>query len=803
MSSKQPEKFLKNNGLEKLNERLEITEKIADRLGEIGPRDFRGKIGETEYQTVVDLAANLTGQRLPGVNILNQGFDPSKVRLLVFDLDGTLYNTKALYEEYNKRVLEQLEKELGELRLGDKNAAKSAMKKARQDLEKANKGGWGPSIGRTYDNDNDLILEVCEGRVESAYRWGGGELSEEEIQELYPGDVEHDFQHKISIGDPWWPVQAIACHHLGEMKRKKTSEQVISSTEKDRRDVERMMTDTRIKFSREHLGRIYPETIAYASEHPEKFMIERNEELIRFLQGFREGQDCRVIVATNSNKENAESRLMDLGIQDLVDEVVPDAGKPGKSRELFRSIKEKYTLGDGEGLSIGDNVPNELDPAKKEGFQTAQINTFPGQRMTGVDVMLDNLDALYTTLGPDFGKQKLLPKKFDVDAVVFDLDDTLQAFIDMKLEACKTVTKAMIQAGLSFWPPKGKDKYVDGLKTEEDFEKKFMEFKEGKTGLVFSLKDGDPKTLSTGLKKLGLLSGDEHVDSLERDRSIDGEWTVLIEGGESTRKLVISHDEESGEIRIHENTIKGNRLGGDRKLLAKQDPSDASKLDVYWKSVEKTDSEFMDMYASERRLEDHWMKLFDMYLVNLESRSVFNDFVREVMPEADGHRVARLVAAGVNAYVGTKYDLLKPYAGVHETLGRLRDKGKKLAVLTDAPRGNAYNRLDEMGLVEYFDVIVTRDDTGKTKGEGPEPFLEVLSELGIDAGRTVFVGDWVKRDVWGAQRIKGEKGRMKAVLTMQKPKHGLTDKSMWTKPPEESGADAVIRDIRELDRMIE
>lgn len=103
------------------------------------------------------------------------------------------------------------------------------------------------------------------------------------------------------------------------------------------------------------------------------------------------------------------------------------------------------------------------------------------------------------------------------------------------------------------------------------------------------------------------------------------------------------------------------------------------------------------------------------------------------------------------------YDEIKlrhidPYPGVRETLVELKNKGLMLAVVTDALNGHAMDRLQKSDLLDYFDVVVTGDMTGKKKPE-PDPIRLALERLAVDAGEAILVGDSLKRDIEAGRRL--------------------------------------------------
>jgi HAD superfamily hydrolase (TIGR01662 family) len=101
-------------------------------------------------------------------------------------------------------------------------------------------------------------------------------------------------------------------------------------------------------------------------------------------------------------------------------------------------------------------------------------------------------------------------------------------------------------------------------------------------------------------------------------------------------------------------------------------------------------------------------------------------------------------------YDSTKLDLIRPYDGVEPMLMSLREMGVKIALVTNARRANAAIRMERTRLRQYFDVVVTADDTERVK---PDPrHLEVaLSLLGVGPEEALFVGDSIQRDIKAAK----------------------------------------------------
>ena len=144
--------------------------------------------------------------------------------------------------------------------------------------------------------------------------------------------------------------------------------------------------------------------------------------------------------------------------------------------------------------------------------------------------------------------------------------------------------------------------------------------------------------------------------------------------------------------------------------------------------------------------------LYEIYWKHgIEHGKIFQKFLRK----AEGKIDYRILAAGIVAYRRAQAGMLEPYSMVLPTLIKLRERGLKLAIISDAPRLNAWIRLVEMKLSYFFDVVVTFDDTGKRKPHRA-PFEAALKKIKVRPEECLMVGDWPERDIKGA-RLMGFK----------------------------------------------
>lgn len=177
-------------------------------------------------------------------------------------------------------------------------------------------------------------------------------------------------------------------------------------------------------------------------------------------------------------------------------------------------------------------------------------------------------------------------------------------------------------------------------------------------------------------------------------------------------------------------------------------------------------------------------KIYEIYKdKGIEYQQVFDKFLEQEL----GAINYKIHAAGIVGYRRAREGTLVSYPHVNMAIVELLKRGLKLAVVSDAPKLQAWLRLCSLGLHNYFDIVVAFEDTSKRKPD-PAPFQKALSLLQMKAEETVMVGDWAERDIAGAKFLG-----MKTVLA----RYGDTIGS------EKSEADYEIDDILELVRIVD
>jgi putative hydrolase of the HAD superfamily len=172
-------------------------------------------------------------------------------------------------------------------------------------------------------------------------------------------------------------------------------------------------------------------------------------------------------------------------------------------------------------------------------------------------------------------------------------------------------------------------------------------------------------------------------------------------------------------------------------------------------------------------------RIFEIYSERgIEFQEVFDQMLSECFGAID----PKWLAAGIVAYRRAREAALELYPHVKYALTELLRRGLRLAVISDAPRNQAWLRLCYLDLHHIFDPVITYEDTGQRKPL-PGPFERALELLQLKPQEVLMVGDWPERDMVGAKRLG-----IKTVFA----RYGDTFDT------KESGADYDIDDLGEL-----
>lgn len=96
--------------------------------------------------------------------------------------------------------------------------------------------------------------------------------------------------------------------------------------------------------------------------------------------------------------------------------------------------------------------------------------------------------------------------------------------------------------------------------------------------------------------------------------------------------------------------------------------------------------------------------------------------------------------------ISKRFNAVRPYRGVREAIGALRDRGFLVAVLSDLP---PQEKIAALGLADLFDHILCAEDSGVLKPH-PRAFSDMLESLCLTPEETLYVGNNGSYDIAGA-----------------------------------------------------
>ena len=91
-------------------------------------------------------------------------------------------------------------------------------------------------------------------------------------------------------------------------------------------------------------------------------------------------------------------------------------------------------------------------------------------------------------------------------------------------------------------------------------------------------------------------------------------------------------------------------------------------------------------------------------------------------------------------YYKSHHNIAKLYPGMKEILGMLKDKKILLSIFTGKGRKSSIITLEELGILNYFDMIVTGDEVTDHK-PAPEGIISFLKEYNLKNDEVLMIGD--------------------------------------------------------------
>ena len=87
-----------------------------------------------------------------------------------------------------------------------------------------------------------------------------------------------------------------------------------------------------------------------------------------------------------------------------------------------------------------------------------------------------------------------------------------------------------------------------------------------------------------------------------------------------------------------------------------------------------------------------------------------------------------------------EYEGIKPFPYLRDLLSILKDRGRKVAIVSSTDRAHLEAALSRMGLSVFIDTIISGSDV-QNKKPSPEPYLKGLEALSVDKQDAVVIED--------------------------------------------------------------
>lgn len=129
---------------------------------------------------------------------------------------------------------------------------------------------------------------------------------------------------------------------------------------------------------------------------------------------------------------------------------------------------------------------------------------------------------------------------------------------------------------------------------------------------------------------------------------------------------------------------------------------------------------------------------------NIEDKTIYSFFGEPLDYTLDRYKsfdTTENLVKCYRAYNEREHDLLiEEFPTVKETLDKMKEKGYKLAIVTSKNRKMATRSLKALDLYDYFDLLVTPEDTLKHKPD-KEPCEFALKHFNVKPQESIMVGD--------------------------------------------------------------
>lgn len=153
--------------------------------------------------------------------------------------------------------------------------------------------------------------------------------------------------------------------------------------------------------------------------------------------------------------------------------------------------------------------------------------------------------------------------------------------------------------------------------------------------------------------------------------------------------------------------------------------------------------------AEEYELREEYVYELMYSTFNEDSKNVFNRVLDKLNISYDMDYIKELI----DFYRGHIPDI-KLYDDAKYIIEALYDKGIKLGMITDGYKVTQRNKLEVLGISDYFNCIIVTDELGREFWKPHKrPYEIVKDKLGFDYENMVYVGDNISKDFVTANKL--------------------------------------------------
>ena len=155
-----------------------------------------------------------------------------------------------------------------------------------------------------------------------------------------------------------------------------------------------------------------------------------------------------------------------------------------------------------------------------------------------------------------------------------------------------------------------------------------------------------------------------------------------------------------------------------------------------------TDSEPYAFYTVRAVVGEHFGIIIDdediAFTIGMDVYGTANAVSRKYSIDLSGDKLIALLKSCPDYY--TEYDCIKPFPYIPELFSLLKEKGKKLAIVSSTHHEHLKKALQRMDLFSYPDIIIGGDCVERRK-PNPDPYLKAMEILGEDCGTSIAIED--------------------------------------------------------------